>query len=64
MSQNLPKILYGKINEQSQLINDLLNEKKVFLIVDQNTAQCREILKNSPIYNFPYINYQFLRCYI
>jgi len=55
MSKSLPKISYGKIMEQNELINNIVNGKKGFLIVDQNTFQCREILKDSPIYNFPFI---------
>ena len=55
MSKSLPKISYGKIMEQNELINNIINGKKGFLIVDQNTFQCREILKDSPIYNFPFI---------
>ncbi len=55
MILSLPEIIYGEINKQKKLLNILTKNKKAFLIVDQNTLKCRELLRDSFLYKIPYL---------
>lgn len=50
-----PEIIYGEINKQNKLLDVLINKRKAFLIADQNTVKCRQLLKGSSLYKIPYL---------
>ena len=55
MTLSLPEIIYGEINKQEKLLNVLTKNRKAFLIVDQNTLKCRELLYDSVLSEIPFL---------
>ncbi len=55
MTLPLPEIVYGEINKQKKLLNVLTKNRKAFLIVDQNTLKCRELLYDSVLSEIPFL---------
>ena len=55
MTLPLPEIVFGEINKQKKLLNVLTKNRKAFLIVDQNTLKCRELLNDSVLNEIPFL---------
>lgn len=55
MNLALPEIVYGEIRNHEKLIKSIVGNRKAFLISDKNTTQCRELFKESILFQLPYI---------
>jgi 3-dehydroquinate synthetase len=55
MNHLLPEILYGEINEYNSVISDILVNNKGFLIADENTINCKDLIISSALSQLPVI---------
>ena len=53
MNNLLPEILYGKINNFESIFKDYLEDNKGFVIADENTINCRNLISSSFLFQLP-----------